>query len=165
MDCLLAMLHQHIELFLFNIWKSSILLHRGHLPFPYPVLNPHSFQVPALNHAGPLSPFMLPPMYASVTSTHFLPGWNINDLCVTASYPLYSPLDHTKYIPNLLHSVLYSGSLLSQYSVWLRAGRPGDRGSIPSRDKWFSLLPLMSRPALGPAQSPVQWVPGVLPRA
>jgi hypothetical protein len=26
--------------------------------------------------------------------------------------------------------------LLSPYSVWLRIGRPGDRGSIPGRGKW-----------------------------
>jgi hypothetical protein len=28
---------------------------------------------------------------------------------------------------------------LRQYSVWLRAGRPGDRGSIPGRGKGFLL--------------------------
>jgi hypothetical protein len=28
---------------------------------------------------------------------------------------------------------------LRQYSVWLRAGRPGDRGSIPGRGKGFFL--------------------------
>jgi hypothetical protein len=28
---------------------------------------------------------------------------------------------------------------LSQYSVWLRTGRPGDRGSIPGRGKEFFL--------------------------
>jgi hypothetical protein len=48
------------------------------------------------------------------------------------------------------------------YSVWLRAGRPGDRGSIPGRGKRFFLLSSVSGPALGPTQPPVQWVPGVL---
>jgi hypothetical protein len=31
---------------------------------------------------------------------------------------------------------------LSQYSVWLRAGRPDDRGSISGRGKGFFLYPL-----------------------
>jgi hypothetical protein len=48
----------------------------------------------------------------------------------------------------------------SQYSVWLRAGRPGDRGSIPGRGKRIFPVAYVSRPAVGPAQSPLQWVPG-----
>jgi hypothetical protein len=32
---------------------------------------------------------------------------------------------------------LWGAGQLSQYSVWLRAGRPGDRGSIPGRAKDF----------------------------
>jgi hypothetical protein len=45
---------------------------------------------------------------------------------------------------------------LSQYSVWLRAGRPGDRSSIPGRgERIFSLASVSTQP-------PVQWVPGVL---
>jgi hypothetical protein len=51
---------------------------------------------------------------------------------------------------------------LSQYRVWLRAGRPGDRGSIPGRGKRIFPLASVSRPALGSTQPPVQWVPGVL---
>jgi hypothetical protein len=48
-------------------------------------------------------------------------------------------------------------SSFRQYSVWLRTGRPSDRGSIPRR-----IFPLtsVSRSALGPTQPPVQWVPG-----
>jgi hypothetical protein len=38
--------------------------------------------------------------------------------------------------------------------------RPGDRGSIPGRGKEFFPLSSVSRPALGPTQPPVQWVPG-----
>jgi hypothetical protein len=44
-------------------------------------------------------------------------------------------------------------------SVWLRAGRPGDRGSIPGRGERNFPLASVSRPTLGP---PVQLVPGVL---
>jgi hypothetical protein len=51
---------------------------------------------------------------------------------------------------------------LSQYSVWLRTGRPGDRDSIPGRGKMVFPLASLSRPALGPTQPRVQWVPGVL---
>jgi hypothetical protein len=50
--------------------------------------------------------------------------------------------------------------MLSQYSVWLRAGRPGDWGSIPGRGKMISPLAHMSRPAQGPTQPPTQWVLG-----
>jgi hypothetical protein len=49
-----------------------------------------------------------------------------------------------------------------KYSVWLRTGRPGDRGSIPGRDKKIFPLASVSRPALRPTQLPVQRVPGVL---
>jgi hypothetical protein len=51
---------------------------------------------------------------------------------------------------------------ISHYSVWLRAGRLSDRGSIPGRGEMIFPLASVSRPALGPAQPPVQWVPGVL---
>jgi hypothetical protein len=50
---------------------------------------------------------------------------------------------------------------LSQYSVWLQVGRPGDLGSIPGRGESIFPLASLSRPALGPTQPPVQWEPGV----
>jgi hypothetical protein len=50
---------------------------------------------------------------------------------------------------------------LSQYSVWLLAGRPGDRRSILGRGERIFPVASMSRPALGPTQPPVQWVPGI----
>jgi hypothetical protein len=45
---------------------------------------------------------------------------------------------------------------------WLRAGRPGDRGSILDRGERIFPLASVFRPALGLTQPPVQWVPGVL---
>jgi hypothetical protein len=39
---------------------------------------------------------------------------------------------------SLTRSINLWGGYLSQYSVWLRAGRPGDRGSIPAEAKDFS---------------------------
>jgi hypothetical protein len=50
---------------------------------------------------------------------------------------------------------------LSQYTIWLRTGRPGDRGFDPWQRQ--GILPLASvfRQALGSTQPPVQWVPGV----
>jgi hypothetical protein len=55
-----------------------------------------------------------------------------------------------------------SETIHTSYSDGLRAGRPGDRGSIPGgRKRIFSLSPV-SRPALWPTQLPVQWVPWVL---
>jgi hypothetical protein len=46
--------------------------------------------------------------------------------------------------------------------TWLRAGRPGDRGSIPGGGQRIFPLTSVFMPALGPTQPPVQWVPGVL---
>jgi hypothetical protein len=48
---------------------------------------------------------------------------------------------------------------LSQYSIWLRAGRSGFN---PRHGQRIFLLAAASRPALGPTQPPTQWVPGVL---
>jgi hypothetical protein len=42
------------------------------------------------------------------------------------------------------------------YSVWLRAGRPGDRGSIPGSGKIIFPVASVSRSALGPTQHPIQ---------
>jgi hypothetical protein len=46
---------------------------------------------------------------------------------------------------------------LSQYSVWLQTGQPGF--DPWQRQRIFSLASV-SRPALGPIQPPIQWIPG-----
>jgi hypothetical protein len=45
-----------------------------------------------------------------------------------------------------------------QYSVWLRAVRPGDRRSIPGRGERIFPLAAVSIPALRLTQPPAQWV-------
>jgi hypothetical protein len=47
---------------------------------------------------------------------------------------------------------------LTQYSVWLRTGRTG---FDPCKRQKILPLACTSRPALGPTQPTVQWVPGV----
>jgi hypothetical protein len=58
--------------------------------------------------------------------------------------------------------IFWFRAIISQYNVWLRTGRPGDLCSIPGRGERVFPLTSVSRPALGPTQPPVQWVPGVL---
>jgi hypothetical protein len=55
---------------------------------------------------------------------------------------------------NVMQSWGSSVSIVSDY-------RLGDRGSIPAEAKDFPLASV-SRPALRPTHSPVQWVPGVV---
>jgi hypothetical protein len=50
---------------------------------------------------------------------------------------------------------------VSRDSDWLRGERPRGRSSSPGRLKNF-LFSTSSRPALGPAQPPIQLVPGAL---
>jgi hypothetical protein len=50
---------------------------------------------------------------------------------------------------------------LSRYSDWLQAGRPRGRSSSPGGGKNFHFS-MLSTPALGPTQPPIQWVPGAL---
>jgi hypothetical protein len=75
---------------------------------------------------------------------------------------LYFQKSRIVFIIYSISKLLISRTQLRQYSVWLRAGRPDDRGSIPGRGKGIFPLSSVSRPALGPTQRPVQWVPGVL---
>jgi hypothetical protein len=42
--------------------------------------------------------------------------------------------------------------------VWLPAGGPGDRGSISGGGERIFLVASVSRPSLGPTQSPLQWI-------
>jgi hypothetical protein len=48
-----------------------------------------------------------------------------------------------------------SVSIVSDYGL-------DDRDSIPDRGRGFFFFVSASRPALGPTQPPIQWVPGVL---
>jgi hypothetical protein len=49
----------------------------------------------------------------------------------------------------------------SRYSHWLRVGRPRGRSWNPGEGKNFHFS-MSSRPALGPTQPPIQWVPWAL---
>jgi hypothetical protein len=70
------------------------------------------------------------------------------------SYSFLSSRIRQFYICNSL-----TRSRVSQYSIWLRTGQPGFE---PRQGQKIFLLACASRPALGPTQSLVQWVPGVL---
>jgi hypothetical protein len=62
-----------------------------------------------------------------------------------------------------LNQGMYSlAGYLSQFSVWLRTGRPDDRRSIPGKGKSIFPVAPVSRPHLVPTYPPVQWVPGSL---
>jgi hypothetical protein len=60
-------------------------------------------------------------------------------------------------LANLIVLPWRTGTGVDQYSVWLRTG-----WQTPGRGKRIFPLTSVSRPALGPTQPPVQWVPGVL---
>jgi hypothetical protein len=66
------------------------------------------------------------------------------------------------------YSLRYFTYLIALYmsrvaqSVWLRTGRPGNRGSIPGRGERIFLLASVSWPALGSINPPVKWVPGFI---
>jgi hypothetical protein len=93
--------------------------------------------------------------------THWHPKskWRGNwSLCIL--HLQISSHDQQKY--TWFSCTLWWATQLSHYNVWLRAGRPSDRDSIPGRGERIFPLASVSRPALEPTQSPVQWVPGVL---
>jgi hypothetical protein len=64
-------------------------------------------------------------------------------------------------LTNFFYTTLFMTITSTQYSDWLRAGRPRGRGSSPGRGKNF-LFSTLSRPALGSTQLPIHWVPGAL---
>jgi hypothetical protein len=90
--------------------------------------------------------------------------WARNPLSVPYTNPGYSECDAGLLITSLpllqaQYIVVDEPRLLRQYSVWLRAGRSGFDSQQGQR---IFLLAPASRPALGPTQPSIQWVPGVL---
>jgi hypothetical protein len=77
-------------------------------------------------------------------------------------FTLYRKLPKQKFYIFGRSLSLWEPGWLSQYSVWLRTGLPGDRGLISGRGKMVCPLTSVSRQVLGPTQPPVQWVPAVL---
>jgi hypothetical protein len=85
-------------------------------------------------------------------------------------------LIQTKHLSSAVRTCFVSGSTNVQISAMLPGILPkycrifnqfqpsnsGIVGSIPGRDERIFPLASVSRPALGPTQPPVQWVPGVL---
>jgi hypothetical protein len=65
---------------------------------------------------------------------------------------------HHKILLTLISEPGSSGSIVSSYGL----DDLGDRGSILGRDERNFPLASVSRPALGPTQPPLQWVPEVL---
>jgi hypothetical protein len=65
-----------------------------------------------------------------------------------------------KYLA-MMKQVPYTSGYRSQYSDWLRAGRPRGRSSGPGGGKNFHFC-MSSRPSLGSMQPPIQWVLGAL---
>jgi hypothetical protein len=87
-------------------------------------------------------------------------GWKVNDELESAQNgPVYTGTSFCFWISYRyffsLESRGSSVSIVSGYGL-------GDRGSIPGRGEGILPLDSVSRPALGPAHAPVQWVQGVL---
>jgi hypothetical protein len=77
-------------------------------------------------------------------------------ICVVVLSPAYS------HIFCACSKGLWEPGYLSHYTVWLRTEWPSHRVSIPGRGKKTFPLTSLSRPVLGPIQTPAQIVPGVL---
>jgi hypothetical protein len=80
--------------------------------------------------------------------------WNIGALNETTRCCIQDSKPH--YLPQcFLHS-----SYCITYSVWLRAGRQGNRGSIPGKGERIFPLASVSIPAVGPTHPPIQCTGG-----
>jgi hypothetical protein len=98
-------------------------------------------------------------IYVTKSPDYCLRDARVGSLGTTGRYVSFMPL-----ASSYKHSCLSSFSLFScipfqsifiryiRYSYWLRAGRPRDRSSRPSRQGFFLLH--VSRQVLGPTQSP-----------
>jgi hypothetical protein len=72
------------------------------------------------------------------------------------------PRDAVKILFIIYSRKLTHMSRVTQYSIWIRAGRPGYRSSIPDIGERTFFLASVFGQAQGPTQPPVHWVPGVL---
>jgi hypothetical protein len=80
--------------------------------------------------------------------------------CGTDTLQRYQAVKILTFLSLLLFHFFNFSSCRSRNSDWLRAGRPRGRSSSPGRVKNCPFSS-SSRPALGPTQPPIRWVPGV----
>jgi hypothetical protein len=74
----------------------------------------------------------------------------------------YEAFDSRNLCAELSEIVAKASLCFSLHLLTMPTLQPGYRGSIPDRGERIFPLAVVSRPALGPAQPPLQWVLGVL---
>jgi hypothetical protein len=123
------------------------------------VITPHQL-VGRYHRFGETHCLHLQPRRPTSTSVNiFVACRNVYRLCYTVTCNLLHVIYNNQLlfmITGLFTSTIpYIASIVADYGL-------DDWGSIPDRGRGFFLLASASRPALGPSQPPVQWVPGVL---